>query len=553
MTEPYNVGDLVAEFLQQCGVTTAYGLISIHNIPMLDGIGRRNAIRFVPARGEAGAGHMADAHARVSGGLGVLFSSTGPGAANACGALVEARFAATPLLHLTGQSARANLGKEQGAVHDVPSQLAMLEAVSKAAYRVEDAQTAFATLCKAATEALTPPMGPISVEIPIDVQRTAIERPADLDNLVLPIPAPRAPDAAELDRLADLLATAKRPMLWTGGGAREAGAAIKRLVDMGIPLVTSWQGRGVVAEDHHLTLGGLNGNGSPLVEAFYDTVDLMIIAGSRLRGHETRDQTVNLPARRVQIDVDPLANGRTYDSEMFICADAALTLNGLADRLEGRLSIQDGYGAEVTKLKADATADYLKIVGPYADMPEILRKAMPRDAVFVRDITLNNSTWGNRLFTLFGPRDSVYPIGAAIGPGSALGIGAAIGAGEGRKSVTMCGDGGFNLGIAELPTAVQEGADIVFLVMNDGGYGVIKQIQNALYGERHFFGDVKGPGFEAMAAATGLPYWNVASMAALGPIMEEAIAHPGPALVEVDMLAIGPFPQYFAPPKNDED
>ncbi len=548
MTEQFTVGDLVAEFLQQCGVTTAYGVISIHNIPMLDGIGRRNAIRFVPARGEAGGGHMADAHARVTGGLGVLFSSTGPGAANTPGALVEARFASTPMLHLTGQSATANLGRGQGAVHDVPDQLGMLASVSKSAYRIDSAQTAFATLCEAAAVAQTPPMGPVSIEIPIDVQRTAIERPEALDDLVLPIPAPRAPSDSELDRAADALAAAKRPLLWTGGGAREAGGAIARLVEMGIPLVTSWQGRGVLAEDHPLTLGGLNGNGSPLIESFYESVDLMLIAGSRLRGHETRDMTMTLPTRRIQIDVDAMANGRTYDCEQFICADAALTLEALADRLEGRLSVEPGYGAEIGKLKVEATEAYLGILEQYASFPKALRQAMPRDALFVRDITLSNSTWGNRIFPLYGPRDSVYPIGAAIGPGSAMGIGAAIAASDGRKTVAMCGDGGFNLGLAELPTAVQEGADITFLVMNDGGYGVIGHIQDALYGERHFFGDVRGVNLEVMATATGMPYFKVGTVEDFGPVMAEAIAIPGPALVEVDMVAIGAFPRYFAPP-----
>ncbi len=329
MTESFTVGDLVAEFLQQCGVSTAFGVISIHNIPMLDAIGRRNAIRFVPSRGEAGV--------LAAPGLGVLFSSTGPGAANTPGALIEARFAATPLLHLTGQSATANLGKGQGAVHDVPDQLSMLRAVSKSAYRIDSAQTAFAVLCEAAAQALTPPRGPVSVEIPIDVQRTAISRPKALDDLVLPIPDPRAPTAAELDRAAEVLAGARRPLLWCGGGAREAGAAVARLVDLGIPMVTSWLGRGVLAEDHPMTLGGLNGNGSPLVEAFYQTVDVMLVAGSRLRGHETRDMTMALPGRRIQIDVDPMANGRTYDCEQFICADAALTLDALADRLTGRM------------------------------------------------------------------------------------------------------------------------------------------------------------------------------------------------------------------------
>ena len=90
MTETLRVGDIVAQFLKEIGVTTAFGVISVHNIPILDAIGRGNLLRFVMARGEAGGGHMADAYARASGHLGVLFTSTGPGAANACGALVEA-------------------------------------------------------------------------------------------------------------------------------------------------------------------------------------------------------------------------------------------------------------------------------------------------------------------------------------------------------------------------------------------------------------------------------------------------------------------------------
>ena len=105
MANDYTVGDLVAEFLTRCGVTTVFGIASVHNIPMLDAIGRRNAIRFVMTRGELGGAHMADGYARTSGGLGVLFSSTGPGAANAVGGLIEARFAGSPVLHITGQTA----------------------------------------------------------------------------------------------------------------------------------------------------------------------------------------------------------------------------------------------------------------------------------------------------------------------------------------------------------------------------------------------------------------------------------------------------------------
>ena len=180
---------------------------------------------------------------------------------------------------------------------------------------------------------------------------------------------------------------------------------------------------------------------------------------------------------------------------------------------------------------------------------------MPRDAVWVRDITLNNSTWGNRTFPLFNPRDNVYPIGAAIGPGMQLGIGAALGA-KGRKVVCMCGDGGFFLNLTELWTAIQEQIDIVFVVMNDKGYGVIKHIQSTLYGGRHFFGDLMGPDLEKLCEIAGMNYLRVDKEDGLEGAVSGALGVAGPSIVEVDMKAIGDFPQYFkAPPyaEGDED
>ncbi len=545
MGQEIPVGDLVAEFLQQIGVATAFGVISVHNIPILDAIGRRNAIRFVPARGEAGAGHMADGYARVSGGLGTLITSTGPGAANAAGALIEARFAGSPVLHITGQTATANLDREQGTVHDVADQLGMLRSVSKAAYRVRSAESALGTLTRAAAEALTPPMGPVSVEIPIDIQRKRVRRPASLDSLRLPVPPPPPGDPVMLDEIAAAIAAARRPLLWTGNGARHAGSAVRRLLDMGIPHVTSWAGRGVVPEDDPRTLGPLNN--TPEVRAFYATVDLLIVVGSRLRGHETADMTLPLPERRIQIDIDPAAEGRTYTSDYFLVADSALALEALAERLSGRLQVDPGYMKEIADLKERIVANYCEFLGPYASFPGDLRRAMPRDAIWVRDITLNNSTWGNRIFPIYGPRDSVYPIGAAIGPGMPLGIGAAFAA-ESRKVVAMCGDGGFLLNLPEAWTAAQEKVDIVFLVMNDRGYGVIRHIQDILYEGRRFFGDVRGPDLEAFAAVAGMPYRRVAAASELEQAVRAALADRGPSLVEVDMEAIGPFPAYFKPP-----
>ncbi|MBM3524022.1 MAG: thiamine pyrophosphate-binding protein [Alphaproteobacteria bacterium] len=551
MTTGFTVGDLVAEFLARCGVTTAFGVVSVHNIPMLDAIARRNAIRLVPSRGEMGGAHMADGYARASGELGVVITSTGPGAANAVPGLVEARFASTPLLHLTGQTSSRFVDRGMGGVHDAADQLGMLRATSKAAHRVRSATEALAVLSRAVGEALTPPCGPVSVEIPIDIQRQSIERPPGLDHVALPTPAVLAPSAADLDRLVERVSRARRPMLWLGRGALRAGEAARRLLDLGFAMVTSWAGRGIVDEDHPMTLGALHGNGAPSVERFYDTVDLMIVAGSRLRGHETLDFTQRLPAARVQIDIDPLADGRTYANGLFVHGDAAVTLAALAARLAGRFTPDPRFAADFHALKREAQDSFRDTLGPYESFPAQLRAVMPRDAIWARDITISNSTWGNKLFPLASPRQNLYPIGAGIGEGLSLGIGAAFAPG-GRKVVVMTGDGGFFFNVGELWTAVQEQLDMTIIVMNDRGYGVIRHIQDATAGGRRRFDDVLGPDLEGLARLADIPFWRVQEAARFGEAARAAIATPGMSLVEVDMTAIGTHPPYhpYAPKRG---
>ncbi|MDB5368971.1 MAG: ilvB [Roseomonas sp.] len=540
----YTVGDLVAEFLAAVGVDTAFGIVSVHNVPILDGIGQRNAIRFVPARGEMGGGHMADAYARVSGGLGVLVTSTGPGAANAVPALVEAQFAGSPLLHITGQTATRLQDRDTGAVHDLPGQSAMLAAVCKSVHRVRAPEETFGVLLAAAGDALAAPRGPVTVEIPSDLQRAEVTRPAALDRLVLP--SRRFPPAeVELDAAAALLAGARRPMLWLGNGAREAGAEAKALLDLGFCAVSSWNGRGIVPEDHPRTLGALHGNGSPEIEAFYQDVDAMLVVGSRLRGHEMLDGALRLPRRLVQVDLNPRAIGRTYASELFVCGDAAAVLAGLRQRLEGRMAVDPRFGKDLAEVRHQASETYRASLGPYATFPAQLRAAMPRDALWVRDATVAGATWAHRLMPVYGPRDSVHPVGAAIGPGLPFGIGAALSAGrDGRKTVMLAGDGGFAMNMTELWTAAQEGAELCIIVMNDGIYAAIGHIQDSFQEGRRFFGELRGPDLQGLAKLAGIPAWRVDRPESFGATVARAIATPGPSLVEVNMHAIGPVPAY---------
>ena len=546
MSSDYTVGDLVAEFLSACGVTTAFGIASIHNIPMLDAIGRRNTIRFMMARGELGGLHMADGYARVNGGLGVFFSSTGPGAANTVGGLIEAHFAHSPVLHITGHTATRFADRELGTVHDPYDQLGMLKSVGKSAYRIRSAQQAMGVLTRAAVDALSAPMGPVSVEIPIDLQRAKIARPGELDSFVLPLPPPRKPSDAELDELASRVLAAKRPLLWLGHGAIKAGSAASKLLDLGFGMVTSWNGRATVPEDHPLNLGGLTGNGLPVVADFYKTVDLCLVVGCRMRGHETGDFGIPIPSPMIQVDTDPMANGRTYPNNFFVCGDSEATLEGLLARIEGKMKIDSGYPAEFKALKVAAQKEFIDTLGVYGTFSKQLRDVMPRGAVWARDVTQNNTTWGNRVFPLSSPNQNVYPTGAGIGQGLCLGIGAAAAAMQnGHKTVMMSGDGGFYLNMGELWTAVQEDLDMVVLVMNDLGYGVIKRIQDHTAQGRRYYADLQGPALEKVAALSDIPYFKVERAEDFGAAMAKAIAIKGLALVEVDMTAVGEFPPYY--------
>ena len=546
------VGELVAAFLEECGVRAAFGVISIHNMPILDAFGRRAAaaaaqgkpapIRFVPARSEPGAVNMADAHARVSGGLGVAVTSTGTAAGNACGAMVEALTAGTPVLHLTGQIEVPYLDRELAYIHEAPEQLEMLRAVSKTAFRVRSPETALGTLREAVRVALTPPTGPVSVEIPIDVQAAEIELPDTLAPATVTLPQPCA---AVLDRLAERLARAKRPLLWLGGGARHAGAEVRRLLDLGFGVVTSVQGRGVVPEDHPMSLGAFNLY-EP-VEKFYATCDAMVVVGSRLRSNETLKYKLKLPRPLFRIDADPQQQGRCYVDDGFVPGDAALALAGLADRLGGRMKVDPALGRDLAAARTAAEKLVRTGLGPYASLVDALQRAAGRDFVWVRDVTVSNSTWGNRSLRIAGPRDGVHALGGGIGQGVQMAIGAALGAGS-RKTLCLVGDGGLQVNIGELATLVQEQADVVVVLMNDRGYGVIRNIQDAQYGGRRYYADLHTPDFERLAQSIALPFHRVRDLAAVEGILKDAIGRRGPTLVEVDMVAVGPFASAFAGP-----
>ena len=552
MSTLITVGDLMAECLAHIGVRRAYGVISIHNMPILDGFHTRGKIRFISARGEAGACNMADADARVNAGLGVLVTSTGTGAGNAAGALVEALTAGTPLLHLTGQIEAAYLDCDLGFIHEAKDQLAMLRSVGKEAFRISKPEEALAVLEKAVTLAFTVPRGPVSIECAIDVQKMALPRPA-YPHLQALLPAAIEPNAQAIAVLAAQLKIAQRPLLWLGGGARGAGDAVARLVNLGFGVVTSVQGRGIVDETHPPIVSHSLGafNLQKAAQDLYAQCDAMVVVGSRLRSNETLSYKLALPKKLWRIDANPALKKQThpYAFEGVILGDAALSLHALADAIEGTINIAPDWHASIASARAAAEAQVDSGLAAYLMLKNELNAAvntLPTPPTWVRDITLSNTMWGNRSLHLKHPLQGLHALGGGIGQGMQMAIGAALGLN--RKSIALCGDGGLMLNVGELACAVQERADVLLLVMNDACYGVIKNIQDADYGSRHAYVALTTPNFAQLCASLNVPHYMLCKPEETRSTLAAALAQQGPVMVEVDMKSWGDFAVKFAGP-----
>lgn len=545
MPQPHG-GDLLVALLRDLGVDTVFGVVSVHNLPLVEAVDRD--LRFVPVRHEATAVNAADGHGRARGGLGCALTSTGTGAGNAAGSLIESLATGSRVLHVTGQIDSRHLGAGRGFIHETRDQLGMLRAVSAYAATVTDAASAGAVLRAAAAHTLGPAGGPASVEWPIDLQY------APQDPTALP-PAPAAPppaeaDPATLDAAAARLAAARRPLIWAGGGATTARDELAVLLDeLNAGLLTSNSGRGTVPEDHDRVIG--NFATAPAARDLLADADLLLSIGTHFRSNETADWSLQLPTCHLQIDHDPAALGRGYPADLALHGDAATTLAALRQRLHALWKTSprpadDAWRARVRDVRTTVRAELRDRIGPQAALCDAIRAALPPDAVFARDVTVPASSWGNRLLPLHHPHTNVFPRGGGIGQGLGMGIGAAL-ARPGSPTLVLAGDGGLAVHLGELLTLAQEQPRLTLVVCNDGGYGVLRNMQDR-YCDRRSGVDLATPDFAALAHATGLRYARIATEADAAPVLAAATASEGPTLVEVDLTALGPMKTPFTPP-----
>lgn len=566
-------GDLLVDILRDAGVDTAFGVVSIHNLPLVEAVAE--GLRFVPVRHEAAAVNAADGYARSRGGIGCAITSTGTGAGNAAGSLIEALTAGTPLLHVTGQIPTRHLGRGGGFIHETKDQHGMLAAVSKRCLLVDRADAAATVLADAVATARDAPGGPVSVEWPIDLQyadpggtpgldgagrarRVAAATGAPTSSTGAPV-APRSSatagdravrwlDPAAVADAIELLSSARRPVLWIGGGARHAAAAVAALVDRLQPAVlTSNAGRGVVPEDHPLCIG--NYATAPAAQALLDDADVLVSVGTHFRSNETRSYQLRLPATHVQIDVDPEALGRVYPVKVGVWSDAAVALSTLADGLTAT-AVDGDWSRRVTAVRAEVRASQRADLGHQVAVCDAIRAALPRRGIVARDVTIPSSSWGNRLLPIYDPADNLFARGGGIGQGLAMGIGAALGR-PGTPVVVMAGDGGVVVHLGELYTLAEQALPVTVVVFNDGGYGVLRNLQRA-QGVAPAGVDLLAPRFDLLAASAGLAYWRLDRAEEAAAVLADAVGAQRPALVEVDVDAIGPMAVPFVPPVEAE-
>ena len=528
-------GEAVAASLVAHGVTHVFGIASVHNLPIYEALTRAPGITVVRMRHEQGATHAADGYARATGRLGVVLASTGPGTTNTVSGLYEAQFASSPVLLITGQVETGFYGRGKGFLHEFDRQVEMLRTVTRRVESVRRTEDIATTLRSLIAEMRAGRPQPGAIEIPIDLQY----RTADV-----PIPDPAAsvaasPDAAPIAQAIELLNGASRPLIWAGGGVTTAAASAELVAlaeRLQAPVITTYEGRGSIPEDHPLAIGARSDRGAlaPIIAE----ADVVLAVGTRFQNYATRMWRLPIPGKLVHLDVDPAVIGRNYPVTVGIVTDARLGLAALLDGID-QAAGNTGYLERVRKAVEADLEQCAQDNGPdHESIAWSIRRLLPANAVVARDATVPAYLWGNRTLPVLAPRTSIRPTGMAIGPGLPLAIGAAFGTGE--RTVLIQGDGGLMLSIGELATAAEYRLPLIILVFNDGGYGVLRQIEDAMM-ERRFGVDLHTPDFVTVARGMGLESERVVGLAEFEPAFERALARPGPTLLDIDMHALSPL------------
>lgn len=528
-------GQAVAETLALLGVSKVFGIVSVHNLPIYDAISLHPDIQVINVRHEQAAAHAADAYSRVTGELGVILTSTGPGALNAVAGIYEAAFVSSKLLMVTGQIESRFRGKGKGFLHEYEKQPELLSNLCRTVSSVRYAEDISRDMAAVADDIQRGRPQPGAIEIPIDLQYQS----ADIDLFASRTISRLVPDEALLNQALALLENAQRPLIWAGGGVNISGAS-GELTDlaerMGAPVVTTIEGRGAISEAHDLSLGFRTDRRS--AAEIFEEADVVLAIGTRFQNYATRVWTLQMPENLIHIDVDPGVIGRNYPAAVPIVADAKMALQELLQGL-GKTAVDEQFLERCRKIKeADEEAIKEEIGPDHSEIVSVIRRLLPEECPVVRDSTVPNYTWGNRLLKILRSRTSIRPAAVAIGPGLPLAMGAAIGSMS--HALLVQGDGGLQLSIGELSACAEHQIPVIALVFNDSGYNVLRIIQENVLGHKHGT-ELSKINFVTVAQGMGVEAERVEGIEQFEPALARALARSGPSVIEIDMDFLAPI------------
>ena len=532
--------------LKEAGVSTIFGIPSIHNIGLYESLRHEPSIRHIGCRHEAGATHMADGYARASGGLGVIVSSTGPGAGFTVSALQEAWGSCSPVLMITTNIDAAKIGKGLGVLHELEEQTSLFRTITKEVIIPRTGDELYAAARRAIALAQAGRPGPVCLEVPTDLMAgdAPAATPTPPDNAPAPPPLP-----PRLDEAVAILRNAKQPLILAGTDAARASTSgdlagdIQALAEaLCAPVITNTPGKGVVPEDHALAFG--NAARKLVVKDLVPGCDAAVVIGSRLREVDAKRRGLALPEQLIHVDWDERWISRNYPAALPLVGDIGAITQALRAQLEGEP--YTGPRQERTaawRREADAELERLSHERPEIQSLRAIRDVLPRESALVVDNT-QLGYWAEYFYPSYQANGIIGAKGSGL-----LGFSfpAAIGVKVARPDtpvVGLIGDGGFLYTAQELATCVRHNIGFPLIVVNDNAFGVIGYLQRSAYQEA-YQAQLTNPDFLAFAAAFGVPATRVQSPAALQAALDTALASGEMHLIEYQMtIQEPPFGKY---------
>lgn len=556
------LSDYVVRLLEQhTGSNHAFLLSGGGMMHLLESLGHSKIIMPVPTHHEQAAAIAADAYARTRNSIGICMVTTGPGGTNALTGVAGAFMDSTPVIFISGQVSRANsrdgLDIRQKGIQEVEL-VPIVQSVTKYAVCVNDPQTIRFHLEKALFLARNGRPGPVWIDIPLDVQAAMI----DASKLVSFTPdskevtVNRHPSSAQLDAVIEAIERAKRPLLVLGGGVQTASArrqAQELVKALGIPVQTSWNGMDLVVEEHPLFVGRANTFAPRYANLVIQNCDLLLSIGARL-GMQHTGYNVNAFARaayKIMVDLDeseirkPGLNvnlGLAVDAKAFMEDLTRVALaRGTAEKMSAITDSWLGYARKVKSKfpptpQLDEVADE-PFVNPKFFATELSNAIGDR----VCAVPIGSSGMGHTIVTgLFPVREGQRVFTskglAAMGYGLPSTVGASFAIDKGL-TITVVGEGGFQLNIQELQTIAHHHLPVKIFVWNNGGYHSIRMTQKG-YFKGHFVASSEGsgvtfPDLQKIATAYGFPYAKIERNNNLSSQLKNIIAHAGPFICEV--------------------